>query len=133
MIVQVRTSRDLLDTLRIGMSPAWCFSKASLRRHQTTRVHVVNWEGTIRIEGDYSEELSVEDPPDHPPGRTVIAFTNPSIHLCKVEFSNPRNPVSYHELSYEATTRVVPCYHTLPTGWPVPSRDEAQAVYEAME
>jgi hypothetical protein len=133
MIIQVRTSRDLLDTLRIGMSPAWRFTKASLRRHQTTRVHVINWDATIRIEGDYSEELSVEDHPDHPPGRTVIAFTNPSIQLCKVEFTNPRNPVSYHELSYEAATRSIPCYQPLATGWPVPSRDEAQAVYEAME
>ena len=30
MIIQVRTSRDLLDTLRIGLSPAWSVSKSAL-------------------------------------------------------------------------------------------------------
>jgi hypothetical protein len=132
MIVQVRTSRDLLDTLRIGMSPAWKVSKASLRSHGTTRVHVVNWNGSVRIEGDYSEELSVENHPDHPPGRTVIALANAQIALCRVDFPNPRNPISYHEDEYEQTTRAEPYYRPV-YGWPPPSRDEALALYDEMD
>lgn len=124
MIIQVRTSRDLLDTLRIGQSPAWSVSKASIARQGTTRVHVVNWDGTMRIEGEYSEEHSIEDHPDHESGRTVVGFVDPRIVLCGVAFDNPRNPVSYHELEYEENTKAKPWY--IPkNGWPVPSRDEA--------
>jgi hypothetical protein len=108
MIVQVRTSCDLLDTLRIGMSPAWAVSKTSLQRHGTSRVHVVNWDGTVRIEGTYSEALSIEDHPDPSPGRTVIAFTDARIVLWNVGFSNPRNPFSYHQLDYEEATKAQP-------------------------
>jgi hypothetical protein len=126
MIVQFRTSRDLLDTMRIGQSPAWKISKLSLKHHGTTRVHVVNWEGTLRIEGDYCEEKSIEDHPDHPPGRTVVAFTNPIVRLCKVEFANPRNPVSYHELAYESATATEPSYEAN-GNWPAPSRDSANS------
>lgn len=129
-IIQVRTSRDLLDTLRIAMSPAWTVSKASIESHGTSRVHVVNWDGTLRIEGDYSESLSMEDHPDHPPGRTVIAFTDARIVLCDVNFTNRRNPVSYHELDYEDATRAQPLYAPIDGRWPPPSRDEAKAVYE---
>ena len=124
MIIQVRTSRDLLDTLRIGQSPAWSVSKASIARHGTTRVHVVNWDGTIRIEGEYSEAHSIEDHPDHASGRTVVGFVNPRIMLCNVEFENPRNPVSYHDLAYEQNTTAEPWYQPV-QGWPAPSRDEA--------
>jgi hypothetical protein len=132
MIVQVRTSRDLLDTLRIGMSPAWCVSKDSLRRRGTTRVHVVNWDGTVRIEGNYSEELSVENHPDHPQGRTVIAFTAGRIVLCAVTFP-ARNSVRYYELEYEDATRADHAYAPLNGQWPPPSRDEAHVPYEDME
>lgn len=129
MIVQFRTSRDLLDTMRIGQSPAWKISKLSLKHHGTTRVHVVNWDGTLRIEGDYFEEKSIENHPDHPLGRTVVAFTNPVIRLCKVEFTNPRNPVSYHELSYESETATEPSYEAN-GNWPAPSRDSANSQYD---
>ncbi len=125
MIIQVRTSRDLLDNLRIGQSPAWKVSKDSLQRHGTSRVHVVNWDGTVRIEGDYSPDNSIEDHPDHPPGRTVIGFTSGRIRLCRVDFDNPRNPVSYHELDYENETHALPSYQPIDGEWPVPSRDEA--------
>lgn len=129
MIIQVRTSRDLLDTLRIGQSPAWKVSKRSLKHRGTTRVHVVNWDGTVRIEGDYFENESVEDHPDHPPGRTVIAFTNPRVRLCRVDFENARNPVSYHKLDYENATEEPPSY-SANGNWPKPSRDEASMLYD---
>jgi hypothetical protein len=87
-------------------------------------VHVVNWDGSIRIEGEYSEVRSIEDHPDHAAGRTIIGFVNPRIVLCSVVFENPRNPVSYHELEYEHTTTAAPWYEPK-NGWPVPSRDEA--------
>jgi hypothetical protein len=133
MILQVRTSRYLLDTLRIGLSPAWSLSKASLQRRGTTRVHVVNWDGTVRIEGNYSDEQSIENHPDHPAGRTVLGFTDGQIVLCSVKFSNPRNPVSYHELTYEQATRANPAYSVLDGKWPAPSRDEALSASEATE
>jgi hypothetical protein len=133
MIVQVRTSRDLLDTLRIGMSPAWCVSKESIRRHGTTRVHVVNWDGTLRIEGNYSEERSVENHPDHPLGRTVIGFEDGRIVLCQATFQSPRNPVSYHELNYEVQTRADPLYGPVAGHWPPPSRDEANVLYDSSD
>ncbi|MFO0204281.1 MAG: hypothetical protein ACK528_14260 [Alphaproteobacteria bacterium] len=133
MIVQVRTSRDLLDTLRIGLSPAWSVSMASLQRQGTIRVHVVNWDGTIRIEATYCEALSIENHPDHPIGRTVIGFTDGKNVLCSVSFPNPRNPVSYHELMYEESTRAVPAYSVIDGKWPAPSRDEAQSLYPSGE
>lgn len=129
MIVQLRTSRDLLDTMRIGQSPAWSISKRSLQQHGTTRVHVVNWDGTLRIEGDYYEDKSIEDHPDHPPGRTVVAFTNPVLRLCRVKFTNPRNPVSYHELAFESETAAEPSY-AANGKWPPPSRDSALSLYD---
>lgn len=129
MIIQVRTSRDLLDTLRIGLSPAWVVSLSSMRRHGTTRVHVVNWDGTVRIEGDLCEERCVENHPDHPPDRTVLAFTNGQVVLCNVDFPNPRNPVSYHDADYERATRTSPTYSPIDGQWPAPSRDEANSLY----
>jgi hypothetical protein len=132
MIVQVRTSRDLLDTLRIGMSPAWSVSKDSLQRRVTTRVHVVNWDGTLRIEGDYSDQHSIENHPDHPAGRTTIGFTNGRIVLCSVEFPAARNPVSYHQLAYEDATSAEPAYAPLNGQWPPPSRDEIHPPHEEM-
>ncbi|WP_197527357.1 hypothetical protein [Pirellulimonas nuda] len=68
MIVRIRTSRDLLGLLAIGQTAAWVVSKQSLKSHATTRVHVVNWTGTQRIEADYSEEHTIENHPDHPQG-----------------------------------------------------------------
>jgi hypothetical protein len=64
----------------------------------------------------------------HPPGRTVIAFANPRIALCAVQFENARNPVAYYELEHEEKTRAVPNYQ--PGPWPNPSRDEAQELYD---
>ena len=132
MIIQVRTSRDLLDTLRIGLSPAWSVSKASLRTRGTTQVHVVNWDGTVRIEGDYSEESSIENHPDHPPGRTILGFRNGRIVLCDVQFEH-RNPVSYHELAYSQETRAEPSYAPIAGKRPAPSRDEARALNDDAE
>lgn len=129
MIIQLRTSRDLLDTMRLGLSPAWKVSKSSLERRGTLRVHVVNWDGTVRIEADYAPDLSIEDHPDHPSGRTIIAFTNPCMALCNVQFDNARNPVAYYDLDYEAATKATPSYQQGP--WPAPSRDEAQQLYES--
>ncbi len=128
MIIQVRTSRDLLDTMRLGLSPAWKVTKASLARRGTNRVHVVNWDGTMRIEGDYAADLSIEDHPDHPAGRTIIAFANPRLVLCSVQFDNARNPVAYLDLEYEEQSRSAPSYQ--PGPWPAPSRDEAQELYD---
>lgn len=117
MIVQVRTRADLVEILKIGLSAAWKVSKESIRRQGTTRVHVVNWDGNLRIEGDYLEERSFIGQPPHPPGRTVIAFGEGCIRLCKVEFKS-QQPVTYHDLSYEQATRAEPTYEPINGVWP---------------
>ncbi len=122
MIIQVRTSRDLLDTLDLDFH-----QRGKLAKHRL-RVAVRNWDGTMRIEGDYAPDASIEDHPDHPPGRTVIAVSNPRIALCHVQFESARNPVAYFELVYEENTRAEPSYQQGP--WPDPSRDEANELYE---
>lgn len=93
-------------------------------------MHIVNWDGTVRIEGDYSEASSIENHPEHPQGRTVLGFDNGRIVLCDVKFPNPRNPVSYHELAYSQETRAEPSYAPLEGKWSAPSRDEARAIYD---
>jgi hypothetical protein len=128
MNLQVGTSRDLLDTLRVGLSPAWSVSRSSLQRRGTTRGNVVNWEGTVRIEGNYSDEMSVEN---HPIGRTVLGFTDGHIVLCNFKFSNTRNQVSIHYLSYKQSTREIHGYSVVGGNWPAPSRDEALSISEA--
>jgi hypothetical protein len=52
------------------------------------RVHVVDWDGTYRIEGNSEVQ------------------------------TNPRNAVSYHELDYEAATRAEPRYAPIDGHWP---------------
>ncbi|HZL38282.1 MAG TPA: hypothetical protein VFC78_23415 [Tepidisphaeraceae bacterium] len=89
LTVQVRTRESLLELLAAGASPAWVV--AEHQANLLTHVHIVNFDGTQRIEGVFDRNASErrED------GDLVIRFLDGRIVNCKVEFS--RNPVHFIE------------------------------------
>jgi len=91
LTVQVRTRDNLLDLLAQGQSPAWIIGKE--RDREITHVHVVNWDGTQRLEGIYDPaSYRVQDDPR----RLVLKFVDAHIVNCAVDFSQaPQAVVRY--------------------------------------
>jgi hypothetical protein len=86
--VQVRTRNNLLELLAAGASPAWRVSED--RAKLLTHVHVVNFDGTQRIEGVFDRNASErrED------GDLVLRFLDGRIVNCQVDFAS-QNPVHF--------------------------------------
>ncbi len=91
LILQVRTRDNLLELLAKNKTGDWIVGKE--RIHHITHVHVVNWEGTQRIEGifDRNESYYLDPTNDN---RFLVKFLDGRIINCKVEFHG-QNPVSY--------------------------------------
>lgn len=90
LTVQVRTHDNLLELLAAEASPAWVVAED--RANLLTHVHIVNFEGTQRIEGVFDRNASErrED------GDLVLRFLDGRIVNCKVDFAG-RNPVYFIE------------------------------------
>jgi hypothetical protein len=94
MPVQVRTRDDLRELLAAGASSAWRISED--RREKITHVHVVNFDGTQRIEGVFDRNGSSRREED---GRLTLRFLDGRIVNCQVDFDGKQNqqPVHYLE------------------------------------
>jgi hypothetical protein len=91
LTLQVRTGDNLLELLAKNETGDW--KVANHKIPLITHVHVVNWEGTQRIEGifDRNESYYLDPTNDN---RFLVKFLDGRIINCKVEFHG-QNPVSY--------------------------------------
>jgi len=91
LILQVRTGDNLLELLAKNETGDWKVGKDKI--HQITHVHVVNWEGTQRIEGvfDRNESYYLDPTKDN---RFLVKFLDSRIVNCNVKFSG-QNSVNY--------------------------------------
>jgi hypothetical protein len=88
LTVQVRTSDNLLELLKAQESGCWTVAQG--KEKEISRVEIVNFDGSQRIEAIFNENGSqrLED------GRLIMAFTDACIRNCNVVFDS-RNPVRY--------------------------------------
>jgi hypothetical protein len=84
---QVRTNNNLLGLPARGESPAWVVSPK--KEPKIAVVHVVNWDGSQRIEAAYDRAKSER----RDDGRLIVRFSDARIMNCKVRFT--QNPVRY--------------------------------------
>jgi hypothetical protein len=91
LILQVRTRDNLLELLAQNQTSAWKVGRETIK--QITHVHVVNFEGTQRIEGVFDRNASCyQEPPND--DRLVVKFLDGRIVNCNVKFIG-ENPVKY--------------------------------------
>jgi hypothetical protein len=88
LIIQVRTSDNLLDLLKAHKSGDWVVAQG--KEQEITDVEIVSFDGTQKIEGTFNaaNSLRLDD------GKLVIAFTSGCIRNCSISFDG-RNPVRY--------------------------------------
>ena len=88
LTLQLRTHDNLLELLAAGESPAWVIAIERVSR--IGQVHIINFNGTQRIEAAFDSAASTW----RSDRRLIVRFHTGRLVNCKVEFHG-RNPVEY--------------------------------------